>query len=135
MAKLYTIDSDNIEQSIIELPLNEFNIKRVFWIYNNTSEGVRGKHRHKKSTHMLHCVEGSCKVMINNGFYRSHYSLENKTQILRIDPSDWREMYDFSEDCILACFSNELYDSSDYIYKPYVPANILKSVDADFVLV
>lgn len=27
----------------------------------------------------------------------------------------WREMYDFSEDCVLMVLADQLYDESDYI--------------------
>lgn len=27
----------------------------------------------------------------------------------------WREMHDFSEDCVLVVLASELYDESDYI--------------------
>jgi hypothetical protein len=27
----------------------------------------------------------------------------------------WREMYDFSEDCVLLILASEFYDESDYI--------------------
>jgi dTDP-4-dehydrorhamnose 3,5-epimerase-like enzyme len=120
MAYMYVIDSKNINQNKIELYLNEFNAKRVFWIYNNSPECVRGRHRHKKSTHVLHCIEGSCKVRVNNGFQESTFVLENNNELLYLAPSDWREMYDFSENCVLMCISNQFYDTVDYINIPYI---------------
>ncbi len=88
-------------------------------MYENSPETVRGKHRHKKSAHLLVCLTGSCKVYVNNGQQEDLFLLENPSQALYLAPEDWREMYDFSEDCRLFCFSNQHYDPNDYIYIPY----------------
>jgi dTDP-4-dehydrorhamnose 3,5-epimerase-like enzyme len=120
MAYICQIDSKIRTQNSIELFLSEFSAKRVFWIYNNSPQCVRGKHRHKKSTHILHCMEGSCKVRVKNGTQVSTYVLTNNNELLYLDPTDWREMYDFSENCILMCISNQFYDKEDYITIPYI---------------
>lgn len=65
------------------------------------------------------CSSGPCKVYVNNGNSKSVFLLNSPTQILHLDPVDWREMYDFSNDCILSCFCDEMYNPSDYIYTPY----------------
>jgi dTDP-4-dehydrorhamnose 3,5-epimerase-like enzyme len=135
MARIYTLNSENSNQAIVELPVSNFKTKRVFWIYNNSPESIRGRHRHKKSIHILHCVVGSCKVMVNTGFNRTTYILKNNNQILCLKPSEWREMYEFSEDCVLMCLSNELYDSSDYIYTPNIASPKLKLDVCDFSLI
>lgn len=104
---------------IVALNLFKKPIKRIFWIYNNSPECIRGNHRHHKTNHLLVCLSGSCKVYANNGKTENIFLLNNPNQILQLEPIDWREMYDFSEDCVLTCFCDEMYDASDYIYTPY----------------
>ena len=105
---------DSIALNLLQKP-----IKRAFWIYNNSPESIRGNHRHHRTNHLLICLSGSCKVYVNNGKTEDTFLLNNPNQILQLEPIDWREMYDFSEDCILSCFCDEMYDASDYIYTPY----------------
>lgn len=111
---------------IVALNLFKKPIKRVFWIYNNSTESIRGKHRHHQTNHLLICLSGSCKVYVNNGKTENIFQLNHPNQLLYLEAIDWREMYDFSEDCILSCFCDELYDPSDYIYTPYSPEQFKK---------
>ena len=131
MAKLIynSVLSNNDELStILDSQLYPKKIKRVFWIYNNQNENVRGKHRHFKTTHLLVCLSGSCKVYVKNGKDEEIFYLNNTSQLLRLEPSDWREMYDFSKDCILTCFCDEFYDPKDYISTPYWIENTENSI-------
>ena len=119
MAKWIKLSQESQNNWITEIPLLSLAIKRVFLIYNCSGNAVRGKHRHKKSTHILTCIAGSCKILIDDGHKKTIYVLKDNSRILCLAPSDWRKMYDFSEDCILSCLSNELYDPNDYIGSPY----------------
>lgn len=95
-----------------ELP---FEIKRVFYIYD-TKVGVRrGYHAHHKTRQALISVSGSCKVYLDNTFRKEDVVLDSPNKILILEPNDWHEMYDFSEDCVLLVLASELYDSKDYI--------------------
>lgn len=118
MAKLLQTQPEIFGRNILPESV-DFSIKRVFWISHISTETVRGKHRHKKSIHFLVCLTGSCKVYINNGQHEEVFLLDHPSKILYLVPEDWREMYDFSKDCRLFCFSNEHYDPNDYIYTPY----------------
>ena len=123
MAKLIEINTYHDKNGILavlESPVLPFEIKRVFWIYNNSSESVRGRHRHKKSTHLLVCMVGSCKIYVKNKSEEKIFILNSPNKILLLEPTDWREMYSFSENCVLSCFSDELYDPNDYILTPYI---------------
>ena len=122
MAKLIhnsMIKDDNELSTILESHLYPKKIKRIFWIYNNPNDSVRGKHRHFKTNHFLVCISGSCKVYTNNGVKESIFDINNPNQILHLEPRDWREMYDFSKDCILICYCDEFYDPDDYILTPH----------------
>lgn len=92
-----------------------FKIKRVYYIYD-TKKGVRrGFHAHKCLEQILICVSGSCKIHLDNGKETAEVELSNPNDGLYISNDFWREMYDFSPDCVLLVLASELYDESDYI--------------------
>lgn len=92
-----------------------FDIKRVYYIYR-TAEGVsRGFHAHKKLRQVAICLSGSCRMVLDNGQKREDVSLSNPTKGLLIESMTWREMHDFSEDCVLLVLASEHYDEADYI--------------------
>ena len=91
-----------------------FDIKRVYYIFG-TKEGVRrGFHAHKKLNQVLVCVAGSCKILLDDGKSKQDISLDNPNKGLLIESMIWREMFDFSPDCVLMVLANEVYDESDY---------------------
>ena len=104
--------------SLISLEENKnipFDIKRVYYIFN-TVEGIRrGFHAHKKLKQLLVCVSGSCKVLLDDGKSKEEISLDNPSKSLLIESMIWREMFDFSPDCVLMVLANEVYDENDYL--------------------
>ncbi|MCX4049879.1 FdtA/QdtA family cupin domain-containing protein [Aeromonas caviae] len=92
-----------------------FPVKRVYYLFN-TKEGVRrGFHAHKALKQVAIAVRGSCRFVLDDGNERVEVLLDNPTQGLLIESFMWREMYDFSEDCVLMVLADQLYDESDYI--------------------
>lgn len=92
-----------------------FTVKRVYYLFN-TKEGVRrGFHAHKALKQVAIAVRGSCRFVLDDGNERVEVLLDNPTQGLLIESFMWREMYDFSEDCVLMVLADQLYDESDYI--------------------
>lgn len=92
-----------------------FPVKRVYYLFN-TKEGVhRGFHAHKTLKQVAIAVRGSCRFVLDDGCERIEVLLDNPAQGLLIESFMWREMYDFSEDCVLMVLADQLYDESDYI--------------------
>lgn len=82
----------------------------------NTKGGVRrGFHAHKTLKQVAIAVRGSCRFLLDDGQERIEVMLDNPAQGLVIESFMWREMYDFSEDCVLMVLADQLYDESDYI--------------------
>ena len=101
-----------------------FDIKRVYYIFG-TKEGVsRGFHAHRNLKQVAVCVTGSCRFVLDNGKQREEIVLDKSTIGLLINDLTWREMYDFSPDCVLMVLANEHYDESDYIrdYQEFLKA-------------
>ena len=93
-----------------------FDIKRIFYIYDSDSTVVRGKHANRKSEFILVSVSGSCKVKTDDGKGNTEeFILDNPNEGLYIPKLVWKDMYDFSSDCVLLCMSSENYDANEYI--------------------
>ena len=92
-----------------------FEIKRVYYIFN-TQEGVaRGFHAHKKLKQVAICVKGKCHMVLDDGKSRESVWLDSPEKGVFIQDLTWREMHDFSDDCVLLVLASELYNESDYI--------------------
>ena len=92
-----------------------FEIKRVYYIFD-TKEGVeRGFHAHINLKQIAIAVKGNCTFVIDDGNTREEILLSNPNQGLLIEGVLWREMKDFSADCVLVVLASEHYDETDYI--------------------
>ncbi|WP_138435153.1 sugar 3,4-ketoisomerase [Marinobacter shengliensis] len=92
-----------------------FGIKRVYYIYH-TEQGVsRGYHAHKQLKQVAICLAGKCRMVLDDGTDREEAWLDRPTKGLVIGDMVWREMHDFSKDCVLLVLASEHYDESDYI--------------------
>lgn len=92
-----------------------FDIKRVYYIFD-TKDGVeRGFHAHINLKQICIAVKGSCTFVLDNGAKREEIKLNNPNQGLFIEGLIWREMKDFTPDCVLVVLASEHYDEGDYI--------------------
>lgn len=92
-----------------------FTIKRVYYIFD-TKKGVsRGFHAHKKLQQVVICIAGSFRMVVDDGATREEAWLNSSLKGLLINGFVWREMHDFSDDCILLVLASEHYDEADYI--------------------
>lgn len=92
-----------------------FDIKRVYYIFGVKDEVRRGFHAHKSLDQVLVCTSGSCKVLTDDGRNKENYELNSPVLGLHIGAMLWREMFDFSQDCVLMVLASDFYDESDYI--------------------
>ena len=92
-----------------------FQIKRIYYMFD-TGEGVRrGYHAHKSLKQVAVAVRGSCRFMLDDGKEKIDIRLDHPCQGLLIESFIWREMYDFSPDCVLMVLADSLYDEADYV--------------------
>jgi len=104
--------------SLISLEGNHnipFDIKRVYYIFETNPTIRRGRHAHKNLQQIAICIKGSCKFFLDNGLETKNLLLDSPTQGLLLKGLVWREMYDFSSDCVLMILASEHYDERDYI--------------------
>ncbi|MGE8443122.1 MAG: sugar 3,4-ketoisomerase [Comamonas testosteroni] len=92
-----------------------FAIQRVYYLFGTKSGVSRGFHAHKKLQQVAVCVTGRCRMVLDDGKEREEVWLDSPTAGLLIGNMIWREMHDFSPDCVLLVLASEHYDEADYI--------------------
>ena len=104
--------------SLVALEANEtipFDIKRVYYLFGTKQEVTRGLHAHIALKQVMLCVTGSCKILLDNGVVRESVVLDSPTKGILVENLVWREMSQFSPDCVLLVVASEHYSESDYI--------------------
>jgi len=92
-----------------------FDIKRIYCIFDTSTDTLRGEHAHRDLKQVMFCPKGSCDVLIDDGIKKIEFNLDNPTKGLYIEGTIWREMYNFSPDCVLTVLANNYYDENEYI--------------------
>ena len=92
-----------------------FGIKRVYYIFGTQQGVARGFHAHHNLKQVAVCVTGKCRMILDDGKNSEEAWLDSPTKGLLIGYLIWREMHDFSEDCVLLVLASEHYDEADYI--------------------
>lgn len=118
--------------SLIALEENHnvpFDVKRVYYIFGTQPNVRRGYHAHKNLKQLAICTSGHCTFLLDDGKTKEHIKLTSPTQGLLIEGLIWREMYDFSEDCVLMVLANDYYNFEDYI-REY--DTFIKELKSDF---
>jgi len=93
-----------------------FDVARAYFIFD-TREGVsRGCHAHHRLSQLAVAVHGGCTMILDDGEMRETFRLASPDQGLLIGPMVWREMHDFTPDCVLLVLADAPYDTDDYIF-------------------
>lgn len=96
----------------IDIP---FSVLRTYYIYG-TKQGIsRGLHAHKRLKQVLIALSGSVTILCEYIKKKEYYLLDSPNKGLLIEGMVWREMYNFSKNCVLLVLANEHYDEQDYI--------------------
>ncbi len=100
-----------------------FQIKRVYCLFN-LGEHSRGMHAHRQLQQLAFCVHGSCRFVLDDGVTREEVVLSDPTKGLLIGNLIWREMHDFTDDCVIMVLASEYFMESDYLrdYAAFVDA-------------
>ncbi len=106
-----------------------FDVKRIFYIYG-VDDSIRGGHRHHSNIQAAVCLKGSCSIYNQDGHSEQIFDLNSPEQCLILEPTDWHQMFDFSEDAILMVLASEYFDAADYIYEPYFTHDRLRELTA-----
>jgi dTDP-4-dehydrorhamnose 3,5-epimerase-like enzyme len=92
-----------------------FVIRRVYYIFATKNDVHRGRHAHRHLHQLAVAVRGSVTFLLDDGSGPVEVVLDDPSQGLMLGRMVWRELYDFSEDCVLMVLADQLYDQNDYI--------------------
>lgn len=92
-----------------------FAIARVYHVYATTPGTTRGLHAHRTLNQVAIAVAGSCTMVLDDGAGRVEVRLDDPAVGLTMGPMIWREMSDFTPDCVLMVLADAPYDEADYI--------------------
>lgn len=106
MGKLVAIEGLN------QIP---FEIKRIFYIYGVKGDAVRGRHSNRNSEFVMINVKGSADIRLHDGNKEHIVNLSKPNEGLYIPKLMWKDMYNFSDDCVMLVLSSEVYDENEYI--------------------
>lgn len=121
MSLIHLIDLPSLGDdrgSLVAIEANKhipFEVKRVYYIFGTQSGVSRGFHAHKNLQQLAVCVAGKCRMLLDDGVNKESVWLDSPTKGLMIGNNVWREMHEFSNDCVLLVLASEYYDESDYI--------------------
>jgi len=99
-----------------------FPIKRIYYIAGVSTGVVRGGHAHKKNKQVLFCIQGSIKIVLDDGKKKESALLKKPNIGVLLEPKIWHEMHNFRKDTILLVLASRKHDPKDYIrdYKEFV---------------
>lgn len=96
----------------------DFEIKRVYYLYDVPTEAQRGGHAHKELKQFLICLSGSFKVILDDGKKKKEVYLNKPNVGLYIPVNVWRELEDFSSGAVCLVLASDYYREEDY-YRNY----------------
>lgn len=92
-----------------------FNINRVYYMVQADPDSPRGYHSHKKLEQVFFCIQGSMKMILDDGYHREEVILDDPSVGVMLRPMVWHEMHDINKDTVMLIFASDGYDESDYI--------------------
>lgn len=92
-----------------------FAIARVYYVYGTTPGTTRGQHAHRALNQLAVAVQGSCTMLLDDGATKASVRLDDPAKGLILSSMIWREMTNFTDDCVLMVLADAVYDEADYI--------------------
>lgn len=92
-----------------------FEVTRVYYVYGTQPGVARGFHAHRNLRQLAVSVNGACTMVLDDGSERFSVRLDRPDLGLLIGPLLWREMHDFTPDCVLLVLADARYDETDYL--------------------
>lgn len=96
----------------------DYDIKRVYYIYDVPGGAERGGHAHKQTHELLVAMSGSFDVVLDDGEVTQRFSLNRSHYGLYVPPMTWRHLENFSSGSVCMVLASERYTEADY-YRAY----------------
>lgn len=95
-----------------------FDIRRVYYLYDVPGGSDRGAHAHKELHQLMIAVSGSFRIVLDDGYTKTTFSLTKPFEGLYIGPMVWRDLGDFCSGAVCMVLASDYYQESDY-YRDY----------------
>lgn len=92
-----------------------FEIRRTFWIFGNVLGLPRAAHAHARTTQMLVCVAGRCRVRLEWDTGSRDVLLAQPDDAVLVPPHTWVDLLEFTPDCVLLVLADRPYDPAGVI--------------------
>ncbi|NID15946.1 sugar 3,4-ketoisomerase [Luteibacter yeojuensis] len=92
-----------------------FPIRRVYYLFATNADVHRGMHAHRHLNQLAVAVRGRVTILLDDGTGPTEVVLDDPTKGLLLGSMVWRDLHDFSDDCVLMVLADQLYDPADYI--------------------
>lgn len=101
-----------------------FKMKRVYYMYNLPQDAERGAHGHKNLHQLLIPVAGNFDVILDDGWEKKTFHVDQPYKGLYICPMIWRRLTNFSNEAVCLVLASELYLEDDYFrnYQSFLDA-------------
>ena len=92
----------------------DFDIQRVYYLYDVPGGSERGGHAHKALRQLIIAMSGSFDVHLDDGLHKRTVHLNRSYVGLYVCPMIWRELDNFSSGSVCMVLASNRYDESDY---------------------
>lgn len=92
-----------------------FRVKRCYIVSDPTNDAIRGQHAHRNLEQVIICLHGAFTLTLDNGSKRVDLRLDRDNEGIYIKDRVWRELKDFSENCVILVLASQHYNENDYI--------------------
>jgi hypothetical protein len=92
-----------------------FSPARYFAVFGVPSVEIRGEHAHKRCQQFLICLNGSCRVLLDDGKQRCEVTLDRPDMGVFMPAMIWGTQYRYSPDAVLLVFASRPYEADDYL--------------------
>ncbi|WP_370402011.1 WxcM-like domain-containing protein [Sulfitobacter sp. JB4-11] len=89
--------------------------KRYFVVFDVPSVELRGEHAHKRCQQFLICLNGSCRVLLDDGTQSCEVTLDRPDMGVFMPEMIWGTQYRYSDDAVLMVFASHPYETDDYL--------------------
>jgi len=93
----------------------DFDVKRVYWIFDVPGGEIRGGHAFKVQKEVIIALSGSFDVVLHDGENFKSFHLNRSYKGLYIPELYWRHMENFSTNAVCLVLASTFYSAEDYI--------------------
>jgi hypothetical protein len=111
----------------------DFDIRRVYYLYDVPGGAERGGHAHRELQQLIIAMSGSFDVVLDDGNIRQRFHLNRSYMGLFVPELIWREIDNFSSGSVCRVLASERFDEADYFreYDDFADAVRVSSASGD----